>query len=308
MSRMSSAGGALGRIAVIGSANFDLVLGVSHRPAPGETVLAASTESHPGGKGANQAVAAARLGARVSFIGCVGGDSFGDVVTASLVRSGVDVSGLRRVAAPTATAVILLTPDGENSIVVSAGANASATTALVDEVWDVWSGAAVLVLQLELPVETVAYAASAAVARGVRVILNAAPATALRAEVLAAADPLVVNENEAATLLGGYVADRDAAEVAAELLTLGVRSVVLTLGARGAVLAESGGLPEHVSGRAVPVVDTTGAGDAFVGALADRIAHGDALSDAVRFANDAAAFSVGRRGTQDSYPRREDVG
>jgi ribokinase len=300
MSSMSSADRALGRVAVIGSANFDLVLGVSHRPAPGETVLAASTESHPGGKGANQAVAAARLG-------CIGDDSFGDGVTASLVRSGVDVSGVRRVAEPTATAVILLTPDGENSIVVSAGANASATPALVDEASDVWSRAAVLVLQLELPLETVAYAASAAVARGVRVILNAAPAAALPAEVLAAADPLVVNENEAATLLGGYPADRNAAEVAAELLRLGARSVVLTLGARGAVLAEPGGLPEHVRGRAVPVVDTTGAGDAFVGALADRIAHGNALPDAVRFANDAAAFSVGRRGTQDSYPRREDL-
>jgi ribokinase len=304
---MSSAGGAPGRVAVIGSANFDLVLGIAHRPAPGETVLAGSTETHPGGKGANQAVAAARLGASVSFIGCVGGDSFGDDVTESLVRNGVDVAGVRRVTEPTATAVILLTPDGENSIVVSAGANASVTPALVDEVSDVWSGAAVLVLQLELPLETVAHAASAAVARGVRVILNAAPAAALPGEVLAAADPLVVNENEAAALLGGYPADRDAAEVAAELLTLGARSVVLTLGARGAVFAEPGGLPEHVCGRAVPVVDTTGAGDAFVGALADRLAHGAALPDAVRFANEAAAFSVGRRGTQDSYPRREDL-
>jgi ribokinase len=304
---MSSAGGVPGLVAVIGSANFDLVLGVPHRPAPGETILAASTESHPGGKGANQAVAAARLGTSVSFIGCVGGDSFGDVLTASLVRDGVDVSGVRRVAAPTATAVILLTPDGENSIVVSAGANASVTTALVDEVSDVWSGAAVLVLQLELPMETVAYAASAAVARGVRVVLNAAPAAALAAEVLAAADPLVVNESEAAALLSGYPADRDATEVAAELLTLGARSVVLTLGARGAVLAEPGGLPEHVPGRSVPVVDTTGAGDAFVGALASRLAGGEALPEAVRFANDAAAFSVGRAGTQDSYPRPEDL-
>ena len=302
---MSSAGGVPGRVAVIGSANFDLVLGVSHRPAPGETVLAASTEGHPGGKGANQAVAAARLGASVSFVGCIGGDGFGDVVIASLAGNGVDVSSVRRVDAPTGTAVILLTPDGENSIVVSAGANAFVTAALVDEVSDAWAGAAVLVLQLELPVETVAYAASAAVARGVRVILNAAPAAALAAEVLAAADPLVVNENEAAALLDGYVGD--AAEVAARLLALGARSVVLTLGARGAVLAEAGGLPEHVPGRAVPVVDTTGAGDAFVGALADRIAHGDALAGAVRFANHAAAFSVGRHGTHDSYPRREDV-
>ena len=293
------------RIVVVGSANADLVLEIDHRPAAGETVLGSDLVVTPGGKGANQAVAAGRLGGDVAFIGCVGDDGHGALLRASLADAGVDVTHLSAVDAPSGNAIILLTPDGENSIIVSPAANRHVTPGLLDGCREAWAEAAVLVLQLEIPLETVVHAATRVHRSGGRVVLNAAPAAPLPPEVLAAADPLVVNESEAAVLLGGGAAGPR--ETAAALLGLGPRSVVLTLGEEGAVHAEPGSPPGHVPARAVAAVDTTGAGDAFVGALAVELAAGRDLRAAVTRATDVAAVAVGRRGAQASYPTLEEL-
>jgi len=302
-------------ILVVGSANTDLVMEVDHRPAGGETVMGSDLVTSPGGKGANQAVAAGLLGGDVSFLGCVGRDGGGQLLRSSLAAAGVDLTHLREIDAPTGTAVILLTPDGENSIVVSPGAN-SRVRPNVAELETFWPDTAVLVVQLEIPLETVERVVASAAGAGVRVVLNAAPAAALGRETLGAVDPLVVNEAEAAFLLGGAsrpdptIADDLA--LATALLGLGPRSVVLTLGARGAVGVERvhGAPPRtfHVPARRVVAVDTTGAGDAFVGALAVGLADRMDLESAVRRSTAVAAHAVTRRGAQDSYPTAAEVG
>ena len=320
------------KVVVVGSANADLVLDVDHRPVAGETVLGSDVVITPGGKGANQAVAAARVGGDVAFIGCVGADGYGALLRASLAGAGVDLAGMRTVDAPTGNAIIIVTPDGENSIIVAPSANRQVSPQMIDELEAVWSDAAVLVVQLEIPIETVTHLASRAHQAGTRVVVNAAPAAVLPPEVLAVSDPLVVNESEAAFLLrrpqpatagdgdGADVAlhvaldaghdsadDDDAVRLVADLLDLGVRSVVLTLGSKGAVLLERDadnepGTTRHVPARPVTAVDTTGAGDAFVGALAVELAAGAGLEAAVLRATEVAAVAVGRRGAQESYP------
>lgn len=303
------------KIVVVGSANADLVIDVEHRPTGGETVLGSDLMTSPGGKGANQAVAAGLLGGDVSFVGCVGRDDSGRLLRDSLARAGVDVSHLREVDAPTGTALILLTPDGENSIVVSPGANRLLKADVADELAGRWSETAVLVAQLEIPLETVDRVVADASSAGVRIVLNAAPAAPLSAQTLAAADPLVVNEAEAAFLLGVTPASRPTISqdvgTATALLGCGPRSVVLTLGARGAVIAESidDAAPRsvHVPARRVVAVDTTGAGDAFVGALAVALADGLDLESSILRSTLVAAYAVTRRGAQDSYPTAAEV-
>ena len=199
-----------GRIVVVGSANADLVLQVDHRPAGGETVLGSDLVVTAGGKGANQAVAAARLGGDVAFVGCVGDDGNGALLRSSLAGAGVDLAGLGTATAATGVAVIVLTPDAENSIIVSPGANAQVTPGAVDRAVD-WPATAVVVVQLEVPLPTVALVARRAREHGVRLILNAAPAAVLDAATLADADPLVVNQSEAAALLSGALPDDEAA-------------------------------------------------------------------------------------------------
>jgi len=300
------------QVVVLGSANADLVLDIDHRPVAGETVLGTDVVITPGGKGANQAVAAARLGCDVAFVGCVGDDANGELLRASLRGAGVDLSGLRVVGAPTGSAIIMVTPDGENSIIVSPSANRQVSCAMIDDLEQVWGGARVVVAQLEVPVETVAHLANRAHATGTRVLINAAPAAALPAEVLAVADPLVVNESEAAILLARADATlvaptTDPRVIAAALLALGPRSVVVTLGVGGAVFIERDSVARRVPARRVQAVDTTGAGDAFVGALAVHIAGGASLTAAVERATDVAAIAVTRRGAQNSYPTLEEV-
>ncbi|RPF29129.1 ribokinase [Georgenia muralis] len=307
--------GSSGRIVVVGSANADLVLDVDHRPSAGETVFGSDVRVTPGGKGANQAVAAGRLGGDVTFVGCVGDDDHGAMLRRSLEAAGVDVGHLRTVGAPTGNAVILLTPDGENAIIASPGANRHVTPALLTGSRAALASADVVVVQLEIPLDTVEQVAREA--RSARVVVNAAPAATLPPEVLAVADPLVVNESEAAVLLGeahhGMVpagsgpagtipAGSGPAATVTALLALGPRSVVVTLGGAGAAHAVAGGRTEHTRARPVDVVDTTGAGDAFVGALALELARGADLGDAVVAATGVAAFAVGRRGAQESYP------
>ncbi|MFH5821216.1 ribokinase [Georgenia sp. AZ-5] len=305
------------QVVVVGSANADLVLDIDHRPAPGETILASDVVTTPGGKGANQAVAAGKVGGHVAFLGCVGDDDHGRLLRGSLAGAGVDLTGLRTVDAPTGTAIIAVTPDGENSIMVSPGANRHVTPAMLDGLRQVWSQAAVVVLQLEIPMESVAAVATGAAGR---VLVNAAPAAPLPADVLAAADPLVVNESEARFLLGLDQAlwvdipddGRGRDRLARDLLALGPRSVVLTLGAGGAMIADGTPdteprPPEWVPARRVTVTDTTGAGDAFVGALAVQLAGGASLREAVELATAVAAVAVTRRGAQTSSPTPEEV-
>lgn len=293
------------KVAVVGSANADLVLDIDHRPAPGETILGSDVVVTPGGKGANQAVAAGRLGGDVTFVGCLGDDGNGGILRASLTDAGVDLSGLRTVDAPTGIAVIMVTPDGENSIIVAPGANRHLTPRMLDE-HEQWRAADVVVLQLEIPVESVTKVATEAPGR---VVLNTAPAAELPAEVLAVADPLVANESEAHFLLGDQ--HGNGVELAERLLGLGSRSVVLTLGSAGSVVVERGAdgelRTEVVPAHRVTAVDTTGAGDSFVGAMAMRLSEGEGLTAAVRLATSVAAIAVGRRGAQESFPTLAEV-
>jgi ribokinase len=284
-------------VVVAGSINADLVVRVDRRPAAGETVLGGELAVHPGGKGANQAVAAARLGARVSMIGAVGRDGYGELLLDSLGAAGVDASGVERVDAPTGVALIVVDRAGENSIVVAPGANATVSPDVIAAHRDELGRAAVCVLQGELPPAAVEAAAREAAAQGTRVVLNLAPPLALSPDVLALCDPLVLNEHEAAQVLGAGVE----AGATTQLLRRGPRSVVLTLGSRGAV-ADDGSGPVAISAPRVRVADTTGAGDAFTGALAYRLARGDALAGAARLAARVGALTVTREGAQSSFP------
>ena len=295
-------------IVVLGSANVDLVVDVDRRPAAGETVIGSDLVTTAGGKGANQAVAAGLLGGSVTFVGCVGDDEPGALLRSSLAAAGVDTAEVQTADTPTGTAIIVVTPDGDNSIVVAPGANRRMTPAAAQASRPRWSGASILVLQLEVPLETVDTVAQAAAAAGTRVVLNAAPAGPLDAATLAVCDPLVVNESEAASLVGGEATLATGPSVVGDLLALGARSVVVTLGGSGALLA-SAEAPDvvHVPALDVAAVDTTGAGDAFVGAVAVALAEGEELEVAVRWATRAAAHSVQRRGAQTSYPVRADL-
>lgn len=298
-----------GHIVVVGSANADLVIHVDHRPAGGETVLGSDLVVMPGGKGANQAVAAGRLGGSVGFVGCVGQDDNGALLRESLTSAGVDTAGLATVPAATGSAVIVLTPDAENSIIVSPGANALVSPEAVDRAVE-WATTTLVVVQLEVPLATVAHVARRALEHSTRLILNAAPAAVLDPLTLSAADPLVVNESEAATLLAARPPD-DPADVARALLDLGPRAVVLTLGSEGSVWCARADGGSVTSGRRpalqVRPLDTTGAGDAYVGALAVALAGGSDLPEAVERANAVAAVAVTRLGAQTSYPTPDEV-
>ncbi|MCZ7414392.1 MULTISPECIES: ribokinase [unclassified Streptomyces] len=290
-------------VLVIGSANADLVTVVERHPTPGETVLGSDLALHPGGKGANQAVAAARLGARAGLLARVGDDAHGRLLADSLAASGVATGTLLTGGAPTGVALITVGPGGDNTIVVSPGANGHLTPADVAAAQDAVGAAAVVSLQLEIPLETVAAAVYTAAAAGTRVVLNPSPPAALPPDVLALCDPLVVNEHEARLLLAGTgAADGGTpADWAAALLRHGPRSVVVTLGAAGALARGPEGTALVPAPR-VEAVDSTGAGDAFTGALAWRLARGDGLATAVRFAVRAGAASVAQPGAQSSYP------
>ncbi|MGK5498124.1 ribokinase [Streptomyces sp. URMC 125] len=279
---------------VVGSANADLVTRVERHPAPGETVLGSDLAVHPGGKGANQAVAAARLGARAALLARVGDDAHGRMLLESLRTAGVDTAPVLTGGAPTGVALIAVGARGDNTIVVSPGANARLTPEDVAAAHGVLAGAAVVSLQMEVPAPVVA-------AAGTRVVLNPSPPGELPDDVLAVCDPLVVNEHEARGLLGGAGAPRDPGEQARALLALGPRSVVVTLGASGALHRGPGGTV-RVPSPAVEAVDTTGAGDAFTGALAWRLARGDTPEAAVRFAVRVGAAAVTRPGAQSSFP------
>ncbi|MEU2558745.1 ribokinase [Streptomyces longispororuber] len=292
---------------VVGSANADLVTAVARRPGPGETVLGSDLAVHPGGKGANQAVAAARLGARTALLARVGDDAYGRLLLDSQESAGVDTAGVLVGGAPTGVALITVDPSGDNSIVVAPGANARLTPDDVRAAGELFAAAPVVSVQLEIPLETVAEVARA-LAPGARLVLNPSPPAPLPSEVLAACDLLIVNEHEARVVLQGAGADvPDAPEDwARRLLDLGPRSVVVTLGAEGALVATAE-RTERVPSVKVDAVDTTGAGDAFTAALAWRLGAGEDLATAARFAARVGALAVTRAGAQVSYPTSAEV-
>jgi len=288
-------------IAIVGSANLDLVLSVTALPRPGETVLASGRSNSAGGKGINSAVAAARSGAVVTMIAAVGDDDAGRELTAVLRDCGVDVGNVRVVDAPTGLAVVVVDAAGENNIVVASGANAELVD-LTDDELAVVGSARVLLLQLEVPLPTVRAAAAAGRAAGARVVLNAAPAQPLSDDLLAEVDVLVVNESEARVIAG--VSDM---AQAVPLLWERVPDVVVTLGAAGSLHGSRGSEELWVPALPVRPVDTTGAGDTFTGVLAAGLAEGQAMPDALRLATAAAALSVQRTGAVPSIPTRADV-
>jgi ribokinase len=296
------------QIVVVGSANTDLVVRVPTLPRPGETVTGGTFFSARGGKGANQAVAAARAGGSVALIACLGDDPIGDETLAALTAEGIALHAVRRVPhTPSGVALILVDERGENSIAVAPGANALLTPEQVVPSVEQLSPMDVLVAQLETPLETVLAAARAARRVGARVILNPAPARELPDELLQLVTVLTPNEAEAARLAEMSNVEAHAPEeVATALLQRGVGAVAITLGAAGAYVATRE-YRELVAGHRVEVRDTTGAGDVFNGALAVALAERMPLSDAVRFANAAAAISVTRDGAQPAAPHRAEI-
>lgn len=295
-----------GRVVVLGSVNADLVLRCAALPLPGETVHGRDFRTLPGGKGANQAIAAARLGASVAFIGCVGDDDFGRTAQLVLAGEGIDTTHLHVVAGTaTGVAMILVDDAGQNSIALAAGANAALTTGQVDAAASLFDGAALFVCQLESPLDVVRHAIGRARAASVPVLLNPAPAQALPAALLADVDVLVPNETEAALLVGS---DLDPTAAAARLRAMGPATVLLTLGADGLQI-DADGLVQRVPAPATgPVVDTTGAGDTFIGAFAAARVEGASVAAAAAFAQKAAALSVTRPGAVGGMPYRHEVG
>ncbi len=281
----------MANVVIVGSANVDQVFRVTAIPAPGETVLSHGFSIALGGKGQNQAVAAARAGAATTFVGALGGDAFGASIREGLAADGIEAR-IHAVDAPTGTALIAVDDAGENTIIVEAGANSA--LALDDTDAAAIAEASVLILQLEIPLATVTHAARLARAAGTRVLLIAAPIQDLPAELLANVDILVVNEHE-----GAFLARGAAVESLAPV-------VIVTLGAAGAVAHENGG-EVRVPAPAVSAVDATGAGDTFCGALAARLAGGAALDGALRFAVAAASLSVQKHGAVPSIPLRAEI-
>ncbi|WP_406036995.1 ribokinase [Micromonospora sp. NBC_00898] len=287
------------RVAVVGSANMDLVGTAPALPRPGETLLGSDFVMLPGGKGANQAIAAVRAGASCVFLGAIGSDAFGVTLKARITAAGVDTGQLRVVYGASGVALVMVGAGGENAILVTPGAN-GAFVGLTEGELHAVREADVLVAQLEVPVETVTEAAVAARAAGTRVILNAAPARQVPADLLAAVDLLVVNETEAQALTG-----RGRDEPAA-LLDL-VPRAVLTLGAQGAWYVDRDGRSVHVPPVKVDAVDSTAAGDAFTAALAVAWGEGRELVDAVHWAAAAGAACVRRLGASVALPRRLEI-
>ncbi len=291
-------------IVVVGSLNMDLVARVHEHPRPGETLLGSEYQTHPGGKGANQAVAAARMGARVRMIGRVGRDGFGGALLRGLEAEHVDAREVLEVGAPTGVAFIAINHRGENTIIVSLGANARLCPEDLTSLQ--FANAKVVLLQLEIPLETVEKAAQLGKEAGAVVVLNAAPARELPKTLLSKLGVLVVNESETFMLTGRLPDSPDSALGAARELSSVVPSVVVTLGSQGACWAEGAG-SGHQPGFPVQVVDTTAAGDAFVGALAVALSEELDLPSAVRLGAAAGALAVTKTGAQPSLPNREEV-
>ncbi|MBV7302403.1 ribokinase [Corynebacterium sp. TAE3-ERU2] len=296
-------------VIVVGSINVDQIIRVERHPAPGETILARSLTHRAGGKGANQAVAAALQGSNVAFIGAHGTDVHSEVALSGLKAAGVDLTEVSEIDTPTGFAGIHVSEDGENCIVVVPGANALVSADRVRAGASAIQAARLVLLQGELPPEAFEEAVGLAKSNGLRTVVNLAPVIEVSPSALLEANPLIANEHEASLILRmlGYDTPPDSSfsDIARYLLEAGFSSVVLTLGAEGAVVAErcgEGNSIHRIPSPKVNVVDTTGAGDAFAGALAARIVAGDSLVSSVEHAVRVGAYSVQHEGAQSSYP------
>ena len=292
-------------ILVVGSLNMDLVVHVQRHPRPGDTVLGSDTQLFLGGKGANQAVAAAKAGGQVRMMGRVGNDVYSPQLISNLSDAGVDTGYVTEYDGPSGIAYITVSEDGENTIVVSSGANRRLQPEDLEA--SAFENAAALLMQLESPLETVLSAAQKANRLSLPIILNAAPAQDLPPELLQIVNYLIVNEGEAEDLSGVPVEDSETALSAAQALRgKGLSNVIVTLGAAGVVwLGEEG--PGKQPAFEVEVIDTTAAGDAFCGAFAVKIVEGTSLPEAVRFASAAGALAATREGAQPSLPARTSI-
>lgn len=293
----------MAKIVVIGSANFDTVYSVEHIPAPGETVRSKGVMQNAGGKGANQAVAAGKLGGDVAFIGAVGRDAAGTALKASLSGAGVNLDALSELDEPTGSAFICVADSGENSIVIYPGANACVDTALIDAQAELISGAEACVVQLEVPLDSVWHSVKLCAQAGVTTLLNPSPVADIPAEVLAATDILVPNEHEAELLIGG---EPDEAALKAYCARTGVKRIIMTMGSHG-VWNVTRDEARFLPCKKAHAVDTTGAGDCFLGALAARLTQGYDVDSSILFAMAASAITVTRPGAQQAMPRLAEV-
>lgn len=297
----------MNKIVVIGSLNTDMVVRSEHLPRPGESVLGGDFMMAGGGKGANQAIAVARMGHNVVFSAAVGRDMFGDAAVAGYQRFGVDTSYIVRKDTPSGIALIMVDGAGQNSISVALGANNCLTAEDVMPALESVSAGDIVLLQLEIPMSTVDACVAVAAAKGAKVVLNPAPAAVVSEQTLSKLYLITPNQTEAQTLTGIEVVDEASATAAAKALTAkGVERVVITMGSQGSLLYEDG-VSEIIPAHKVSAVDTTAAGDVYNGALCAAIAEGMSLGDALRFATKAAAISVTRAGAQPSVPSREEV-
>ncbi|KRP60359.1 ribokinase [Pseudomonas trivialis] len=296
------------KVVVVGSLNMDLVTRASRLPRAGETLIGQSFSTVPGGKGANQAVASARLGAEVAMIGCVGTDAYGDQLRDALLVEGIDCQAVSTVDGSSGVALIVVDDSSQNAIVIVAGSNGELTPAAMLAVDAVLQAGEVIVCQLEVPMDTVGYTLKRGRELGKTVILNPAPASGpLPTEWYASIDYLIPNESEASALSGVTVDSLDSARLAAtQLIKAGAGKVIITLGAEGALFAD-GERFEHLAAPKVKAVDTTAAGDTFVGGFAAALVNGRSEAEAIRFGQVAAALSVTRDGAQPSIPTLNDV-
>jgi ribokinase len=291
-------------LVVVGSLNMDLVVRAPRHPRPGETLIGSQFQTFPGGKGANQAVAAARLGATVRLVGRVGRDAFGDALLQTVRQDGVDTSFISRdPEAATGVALITLDEAGQNTIVVASGANMRVSPEDIAQAEAAFEGANLLLMQLECPLEAVEAAADLAQRRGMAVVLNPAPARPLPASLLEKIDYLLPNQTELQALAEG---EANISIAAARLLKNGVRNLVVTLGEEGALLVTDN-TEQKFDAYRVPVVDTVAAGDAFTAAFCVALMEGKSLPEAVQWGNAAGAIAVTRPGAQPSMPNREEL-
>lgn len=294
------------RILVIGSSNTDMTVRSATLPKPGETVLGGDFRMGPGGKGANQAVAARLLGGEVTFVCKLGRDMFGEGASKHYESCGLDTSKILWSDKPSGVALITVDSKAENSIVVASGANTDMTVSDIDSVADIIKSSGILLLQLEIPMDAVVYAAEIAYSAGVQVVLNPAPAAALPAELLKCVSILIPNETEASAISGIDINNFETAAAAAERLKgMGVREVIITMGSRGSVVCD--GDCTFVPAVKVNAVDTTAAGDTFCGGVCVALSEGKDLLEAVKFATAASSIAVQRPGAQDSVPNRCEV-
>ncbi len=295
-------------ILVIGSLNMDLVVQTARLPQSGETLAGSEFHMIPGGKGANQAVAASRSGANTHMIGCVGDDTFGEIMLELLRNANVDVKGVSILnGISTGTATIIVEEGGENRIIIVPGANGRVTYDLVEQKWDLISRSDLVILQHEIPLSTIHRSIKNCQQKDIPVLLNPAPMYPIPMDILTSLDTLVVNESEAAALTGNSIDGLDTAkEAARDIYQSGVKTVIITLGQNGAILLEGKGFIYH-PGFKVSTVDTTAAGDTFVGGYAASITEGKSTTEALEYACAASAISVTRLGAQTSIPTKDEV-